>query len=126
MSRLSELRFTADMPVMVTVLGAIEQPAIAGRVEDMSGSGLRFRVPLPIACGAPVKVEGNDMLLLGEVCRSQPALDGYEVALEISHALASVSGLERFHRALLGKHTARRRQKSAPRPKNEIGAPSGA
>jgi hypothetical protein len=108
--RRGEQRFTANMPVLVTVLGAVKQPAIEGRFEDMSGSGLSFRVPLPIPCGALVKVEGNDTVLLGEVCRSQPAQDGYEVALEVSHAVASVSSLERFHRSLLGKNKVSRRR----------------
>ena len=125
MERRREPRFPADARVTVTLLGAVTQPPMPGRVEDMSGSGLRLRLPAPIACGAPVKVEGDDMLLLGEVCRSQPApsrtasaspsapigqedaagsMDDteYEVGLTISQVLAPVSSLERFHRALLG------------------------
>jgi len=95
-----EPRFTGNMPVTVTVLGALpQQPPIGGCVEDMSGSALRFRVPLPIDCGAPVKVEGSGLLLLGEIRRSQLIGDVYQVVMEISHTLASVSNIERFHRA---------------------------
>jgi hypothetical protein len=115
MERRREPRFAADARVMVTVLGAVKQPPMPGRVANMAGRGLLLRVPSPIVCGAAVKVEGDDMLLLGEVCRSRPAeacragaaghLDeaGYEVALKISQGLASLSSLERFHRVLLGK-----------------------
>jgi hypothetical protein len=101
--RRSEPRFTANMPVMVTVLGTSKQPPIGGRVEDISGSALRFRIPSSIDCGAAIKVEGNDMLLLGEVSRSQLVRDGYQVVVQISHSLASLSDLERLNRSLLGK-----------------------
>lgn len=98
---------------MVTVLGPAQQPSIPGRVTDMSGIGLRVKIPLPIAYGALVRVEGDDMLILGEVCRAQRIRSladrsaaaeegGYEVGVEIAQALASLSSLERFHRALLG------------------------
>ena len=106
MERRKEPRFADDTPVTVTVLDPAKPCSIRGRVENMSGTGLSLRVFSPIACGTPVKVEGADMLVLGEVCRSQAAVgrgdDVYEVAVQIAQALASLSSLDRFNRALLG------------------------
>ncbi len=103
MERRKKARFPSDTPVTVTVLDGEKQPAISGRVVDMSGCGLRLSVPQPIPVGSPVKVEGTDMLLLGEACRSQPSQDGYDVALEIAQSLASLSDLDRLNRALVGE-----------------------
>ena len=101
MERRREPRFRVDMPVIATVLGTGGRPSIAGYVEDISGSGLRFRLPLPIDCGMRVKVAGEGILLLGEIRRSQPTQDGYQVVMEISCALAPLSDLERFHRGVV-------------------------
>lgn len=106
MERRKEARLSSDMPVTITLLGAEKRPAISGRVLDVSGSGLLLSVPLPIPVGSPVKVEGNDMLLLGEACRLQESRGGYYVALEIVHSLGSLTDLERLNRALIGEEKA--------------------
>lgn len=102
MERRKEPRLAVDSAVILTVLGAPPQPPIQARVKDMSGSGLRLSSPLPIPCGAPVKVEGNDLLLLGEVCRAEPIGDQFIIGLKVSHSLASLADLERLNRALIG------------------------
>jgi len=99
--RRREPRFRVDMPVIVTVLGTAGRLLIPGYMEDISGSGLRFRLPLPIDCGMRVKVAGEGILLLGEIRCSQPTEDGYQVVMEISCALAPLSDLERFHRGVV-------------------------
>jgi PilZ domain len=74
-------RLKADQPVTVTAMGLMKMPAVAGRVLDMSGSGLRLRTPNPVPCGSPVKVESQHLTMLGEVCRCQFDGDGYVVGL---------------------------------------------
>jgi hypothetical protein len=97
-----ERRLPANTPVTITVLGILGEPKAVGTVLDMSGSGLRLRLPMPIPCGAPVKLETDDMLMLGEVVRCEPQGQSYSVGLSLSHSLAALSDLERLNRALLG------------------------
>jgi PilZ domain len=119
MEKRKEPRFADDTPVMVTVLESTTSSPIRGRVENMSGSGLRLKVSSPIAYGAVVKVEGADLLVLGDVCGvSGTGLSGtgqagqataghvnghgFEFAVQIAQAVGSLSALESFHRTLLG------------------------
>jgi hypothetical protein len=97
-----EQRLPANTPVTVTVLGILGEPKAIGTVLDMSGSGLRLELSLPLPCGAPVKLETNDVLMLGEVVRCEPLGQSYSVGLSLSHSLAALSELERLNRALLG------------------------
>ena len=73
------------------------------QVLDASGSGLRLRVPEVIPCGAPVKVDAQDMLMLGEVTRCEPEQGAYIVGLHLSHSLAALAELQKLNRALLGE-----------------------
>jgi PilZ domain-containing protein len=83
-----ESRLAADTPVKLKVLGMLGEPTIDGCVKDMSGSGLRVSVPLPIPCGASVRVEGKEMVMLGEVCRCEPDQAGYSVGVILSELRA--------------------------------------
>lgn len=73
-----------------------------GAVIDQSGSSLRLKMPNPIPCGAPVKVETGDMLMLGEVVRCEPSGQTYTIGLKVSQLVPCLSDLERLNRALLG------------------------
>lgn len=96
--RRKEPRFQPNLPVTVTVLGYPPGPTLKGRVMDVSGSGIRLSVPLPVALGAPVKVEANETLSLGEVCRCLPDGDGYELGLQLSHTLTTLLDLDKAMR----------------------------
>ena len=85
---------------MLTVLSAIAQPVMEGCVTDVSGSGLRLRLPLPVPCGASVKVDSQDMLMLGEITRCEPERGAYVVGVHLSHSLAALKELEQLNRAL--------------------------
>jgi len=86
--RRKELRLKARQPVTLTVLGAQASYLIEGCVLDMSGSGLQLRVPMPVACGTPVKIDGKNTLMLGEVCRCEPEEGAYTVGVQLSQTLA--------------------------------------
>ena len=43
-----EARIAADTPVLLSILNILGEPGLPGRVIDMSGSGLRVSVNLPI------------------------------------------------------------------------------
>lgn len=85
-----------------------EQPPLDGRVLSVNGATALLRTPtanhLP-ATGAPVRVEGDDALLLGEISSVRPEADQWTVILDIAHSLSSLAELERLNRALLGKQT---------------------
>ena len=66
---------------MVSSCGLMKLPAVTGRAIDMSSRALRLRLPNPIPCGSPVRVETDDMVTLGEVSRCQYDLDSYIVSL---------------------------------------------
>ena len=84
------------------MLGAKASRLIEGCVLDMSGSGLQLRVPAPIPCGTPIKIDGKNTLMLGEVCRCEPAEGAYTVGVQLSHTLASLMELELLNHALIG------------------------
>jgi hypothetical protein len=81
MERRKEPRLKANQPVTVSSLGLMKMPSVAGRTVDVSGSGLRLRLPNPIPCGSPVKIEGEHMVMLGEVSRCQFEDGGYTVSV---------------------------------------------
>jgi hypothetical protein len=101
--RRKESRIVANSPTLVSVLGVDGHLPIPGLVLDLSSSALKIAVPVAIPCGALVKAEAFETLLLGEVCRCEQAADGFQVVLQVSHSLNSLSELERLNTALWGQ-----------------------
>jgi len=71
------------------------------RIENVSGAGMRLLLDRPLALGALIKVEWDDVLLLGEVRYCEPAGTGYAAGLELEHALLHTGELARLSRRLL-------------------------
>lgn len=86
--RRRELRLPADCPAVITVLGIDPPWTIRGTVADLSGRGLGLKASSPIALHSPVKVESDDLLLLGEVCRCQAVGDDFSLGLQVQEWLA--------------------------------------
>ncbi|HLW77377.1 MAG TPA: PilZ domain-containing protein [Bryobacteraceae bacterium] len=81
-----ERRLAVNTPVTVKLLGMLGEPTAAGRVLDMSGSGLRLTLPVPMPCGGQVRVEAEGMMMLGQVVRCQPsASETYSLGIALSH-----------------------------------------
>jgi hypothetical protein len=89
--------------VTLIVLSVTGSHIIEACVLDMSGSGLQLRVPAPLPCGTTVKIDGKNTLMLGEVCRCEPAEGAYTVGVQLSHTLSSLMELELLNRALIGE-----------------------
>jgi len=106
--RRGEPRITTNTPARLCLLGDPGGPAGESRILDFSGRALLLSAPFPAPCGSPVRIEGGDMLLLGEVCRVEPAEQGWRIAVEIRHSLRGLSELERLNRSLLGEDAGRR------------------
>lgn len=67
--RRREPRLKGNQLVTVTPLGLMGAPPVSGSVIDMSGSGLQVRIPCPVPCGSPVRVEAPHLVMIGEVNR---------------------------------------------------------
>ena len=70
---------------------------------DISDHGLHLRLPKPVPCSTPVKIDGNNTLLLGEVCRCEPSDGAYSVGVQLSQTMSSLKELELLHRSLIGE-----------------------
>lgn len=112
--RRKEPRLITSTPVTITVLGTPPQDPICGQLLNISGSGMLLRLPQAVPANSPVKIEGNDALFLGEVCRCDSDADRYLVAVQVRHSLGGLAQLERLNAQLLGfapvaRHTAKAR-----------------
>jgi hypothetical protein len=87
---------------MLTLLDGKTRRLIEACVTELSGSGVQLRVPMPLPCGATIEIEGGDTLVLGEVCRCEPAEGAYAVGVQISQTLSSLMELELLNRSLIG------------------------
>ena len=89
MERRRDLRVKADQKVLVTALSNDRQQMEATAV-DLSGRGISLFVPMKLTTGAPVRIELDDALLLGEICYCRPECGGFVIDVEIDQALAEL------------------------------------
>ena len=62
--------------------------AIDAEVVEVSGSGMRLRIKVPVPCGAPVEIDDHALILLGEICRCVQEADGtYTAGLRVYETL---------------------------------------
>jgi len=98
------------------VLGAKRNHLIEACVLDISGGGLKLRVPAPVPCGTPVKIDGKHTLMLGKVCRCEPEEGAYTVGVQLSHTLSSLMELELLNRALIGEGRGQKAESASDSP----------
>ncbi len=101
--RRSELRLKADAAARVEILGEHRGLVGDGRILDISGRGMLMSVSFPIACGSTVRIESEDTLLLGEVCRAEANDGEWRIAIKVRHSLSGLAELARLNRVLLGE-----------------------
>jgi len=73
------------------------------RVLDISGNGMRLRVAAKIPCGAGIKIDSKNALVLAEVGRCVREGSSYAVAVTLLHSLSVFKDLEVLNRALFGE-----------------------
>ena len=100
MERRRETRVPADLPVELTVLGSNEGAGPA-QVIEISGHGLQLVVHRPVPINAAVKVDGDDWLMLGEVCYCRQEGLQYVVGLQIDQSLHGLKKLAELNENLL-------------------------
>ena len=100
MERRREVRIRTDKPVEVTVLGSNEASSPAQAVE-FSGHGLQLVLPQPLPVNAPVKIEGDDWMMLGEVCYCRQEGIHFVAGLKIDQTLDNLQELSELNANLL-------------------------
>jgi hypothetical protein len=100
MERRREARIRADKPVELTVLGNQEASGPA-QVIEFSGHGLQVVLHRPIPVSSAIKVEGEDWLMLGEVCYCRQEGIHFVAGLKIDQTLENLEELSRLNESLL-------------------------
>jgi len=72
-------------------------------VLDISGNGMRLRVPTAIPCGAGIKIDSKNALVLAEVGRCVREGDSHTIAVTLLYSLSVFKDLEVLNRALFGE-----------------------
>ena len=83
------IRVGQEMTLMT--LGAQGGAFTKSSVLDCSGRMLQLRATSLLERDTPVKVEGDEMLVLGEVYRCEREGDNYRVGIRLSHMVQLVS-----------------------------------
>jgi len=100
MERRSVPRYPANEPARVTVLGDTNR-ALAGRMVNLSGRGMRLLLDQDVPVGVPVRVDVDGTILLGEVCYCAMEGNSYCVGIDLEHALTMSEELAALMRGLL-------------------------
>jgi len=100
MERRREARIRTDKPVELTVLGRDETSGPA-QATEFSGHGLQLVIHRSIPVNAAVKVEGDDWMMLGEVCYCRPEGIHFVAGLKIDQTLDNLRELAELNKNLL-------------------------
>jgi hypothetical protein len=91
--RRREQRIKLEEAVLISLLGPPGGPPIPAAILDISGSGVSLLSPRPLPGGTMVKVQGLNRHILGEVIRSDPEGDAFNIGLKVKHVLDRPSEL---------------------------------
>ena len=83
-------------------------------LHDLSGSGLRATVTEEIPAGTSVRIEGPDVLLLGEVVRCTAENENFTLGVKLQHTLNGLKALQDWAQAYRDEAQALR-EESLPR-----------
>jgi hypothetical protein len=97
--RRRERRTTVSKTVAVVVTGRESAP-LRGRMEDLSGRGMRLVLSEPVDIGAALRVECDDRWYLGEVIYCQSEQSSWMAGVEVDQCLQITPGIERLRRSL--------------------------
>jgi hypothetical protein len=100
MERRREPRIQAFQKVDLILLGD-GAPPIDANATQFSGNGLRLVLKQPVPVGSAVKVQGDDWLVLGEVCYCRKDRLNFVVGLQLEHSLMGLRQLEELNRKFM-------------------------
>ena len=87
-------------PVQVTVLLECEA-GTTGTVANSLHDNIELLLEKPAPVGAAIKVDGGDMLFLGEIYSCRPEGGKFAVGIELQHALYNTAELARLAKRIL-------------------------
>jgi hypothetical protein len=90
-----EIRFDIDQPVAVMVLDESRKVHQAV-VKNASGCGLGLETKGRIRCGAAIKIEVEDTILLGEAVYCRQDDESFFIGITLKHALYGAADLARL------------------------------
>ncbi|MBA3974391.1 MAG: hypothetical protein C0504_09265 [Candidatus Solibacter sp.] len=103
MERRREHRHRADQAVTLWVIGETETGQQA-HIEEISGIGARLRTPVRIPLGAPVRVEWDESMYLGECVHCANSADGgYMAGIHFEQVLECVGDIRRMMESLMAE-----------------------
>jgi PilZ domain len=85
--------------------GGAPRPAQPVEVVNLSGSGLRIRASQSQATGTLVRVDCQDVMLLGEVCYCEPEGSQFAMGIRLEHSLVHTDSLERLRQRFADEET---------------------
>lgn len=97
-----DIRYRPDEVIRLQLLGPKEH-TVSARMIDLSGRRAELELPEPVSLSAPVRVNLEDSMLLGEVCSCVRQGDSYRIAIEVSEAIPSLSSLARLVAAVMNE-----------------------
>ena len=98
MERRKEPRFKTNQPAELRILD--DGGTCQATLLEISGKGLRVRVDGPLKLGAPVRLDVEQTIILGEVTHSTSSADGYEAGIQVEQVLTKTDDLTRLIEAL--------------------------
>jgi hypothetical protein len=90
--RRAELRFPVHQPVQLTLLDDSNHQFEA-TITEVSGRGMRIVAHRALPLSAPVRLDLDDSLVLGEVCYCSPDGDKFVIGLQLQHSLLRLAEL---------------------------------
>ena len=99
--RRSEDRIETNYPASLSLLSE-DSGAIPTLIVEISGSGLKIELNLPLEPGALVRVNHQDSLLLGEVVWCSGDRVPYLAGIRIEHSLLNLTRIQSLARDFLG------------------------
>jgi hypothetical protein len=117
MERRREARIRTDKPVELTVLGS-EQASGPAQAVEFSGHGLQLILHRPVPVNAAVKVEGDDWMMLGEVCYCRQEGIHFVAGLKIEQTLENLKELAELNKNLLS--TERNTERKEPGTEEKV------
>jgi hypothetical protein len=94
MDKRREPRFQADQPVVVTVLTE-PQTRMDARGKNASGRGLGLVTATPVPAGAPVRIDIENAIVLGEAIYCRDDREGHFIGVELDQVLVGLTELAR-------------------------------
>jgi hypothetical protein len=94
MDKRREPRFETDQPVVLTILTE-PQTRMEARVRNASGRGLGLMSSGPVPPGAPLRIEIDDAIVLGEAIYCREDTGGHFLGVELDQVLVGLTELAR-------------------------------